>query len=211
MLAAPLVADAQPAERVYRIGWLANAPYDDPVWEAFIRGLRDRGWVEGRNFTVELRYSAGRNERLPGLATELVQGKPDLLVTVGTPASAAARQVTTTIPIVFYNVGDPVGSGFVASLARPGANLTGLASTSPGLHAKMLQLLKEAVPRVSRVAVFVNSAFPLHTTVYQPEVVAAARSLNLTLRPLEVRAPEDLDDAFATIAREKLSALVVLG
>jgi len=211
LLAAPLTADAQPAAKVYRIGWLGNAPYEPADWEAFIAGLRERGWVEGRNFTVEYRYSEGRNERFPALAAELIQGKPDLLITGGSPATAAARQATTTIPIVFYNAGDPVSSGFAASLARPGGNLTGLASTSPGLHSKMLQLLKEAVPGTSRVAVFVNSTFPLHTTVYRPEVIAAAKSLDLTLRFLELRSPGDLDDAFATIACEKLSALVVLG
>jgi putative ABC transport system substrate-binding protein len=212
LLAAPLLADAQPtAGKVYRIGWLASAPYDDPLWAAFVEGLRERGWLEGRNFTVERRHSDGRNERFAGLVAQLIQGKPDLLVTGGTPATAAAQQATRAIPIVFFNVGDPVESGFVASLARPGGNLTGLASTSPGLNSKMIQLLKEAVPGLSRVAVFVNSTFPLHVTVYQPEVVAAARSLNLTVRSLEVRAPDDLDAAFATIAREKLSALVVLG
>src|SRR5712691_6998353 len=216
LLATALTAGAQPAGKVYRIGWLGNAPYEPADWEAFIVGLRERGWVEGRNFTVEYRYSEGRNERFPALAAELVQGKPDLLVTGGSPATAAAQQATKTIPIVFYNAGDPVSSGFAASLARPGGNLTGLASTSPGLHSKMIQLLKEALPGTSRVAVFVNSNFPMHTTVYRPEVIAAAKNLNLTLRFLEVLSPGDLDGALVVlgqppsfVARARLAKLAL--
>jgi putative ABC transport system substrate-binding protein len=158
------------------------------------------------------RYSEGRTERLPGLAAELVQLNVDLLVATGTPATAAAKQATTTIPILFALVGDPVASGFVTSLARPGGNLTGLGgSSSGGIHGKMVQLLKEALPQTSGVAVFVNPTFSLHTTVYVPEVETAARQLGLPLKHVAVRTPDDLDGAFATIAREKLSALVVLG
>jgi len=165
LLSAPLAAEAQQhTGKVHRIGFLGNTPSppNSLGWEAFARGMRERGWVEGQNFTMERRYSEGRNERFPDLAAELVQGKPDVLLTAGTPATAAASAATTTIPIVFIAVGDPVGSGLVASLARPGGNVTGQGGLGAGMHVKMLDLLKEAVPRASRIAVLVNSAFPLH-------------------------------------------------
>ena len=164
--------------------------------------MRQKGWVEGQNFILDRRYDV-RDDRLPGLAAELVQGKPDLIVSGGTAATA-------TIPIVFVSVGDPVGSGLVASLARPGGNVTGQGGLGPQMHVKMLELLKEAVPKASRVAVFVNSSFPLHA-IYRNEIEWVARSLNIALKPFEVRAPEELDGAFATVAREKLHALIVLG
>ena len=212
LLSAPYTGEAQQAGRVYRIGWLGNAPPspNDPMWEAFIGAMRERGWVEGRNFTLERRFSENRNERLPELATELVRVKVDLLVTAGTAATAAAKRATTTVPIVFLLVGDPVGSGFVASLAQPGGNITGLGGLGAGLHAKMLELLKEAVPQASQIAMFVNSTFPLHAK-YRTEVEPVARTLRITLKPVEVRTPDDLAGAFATIAHEKLEALLILG
>ena len=213
LLAAPLAAEGQQAGKTYRIGWLGNTPSGDPAnTAAFQQSLRDLGWVEGQNIVFERRYSEGRPERLPSLAAELVRLKPDLIVTMGgTPSAAAAKQATTTIPIVFCYVGDPVASGFVASLSRPGGNLTGLGATGAGIHAKLLELMKEALPRISTVAVFVNSTFSLHTNVTQPEVEAAARNLRLTLRNVEVRSPQDLDGAFESSAREKLDAVIVLG
>jgi putative ABC transport system substrate-binding protein len=210
LIAAPLGTAAQPAGKVYRIAVLANV-FDPQLNDVFQQSLRELGWVEGRNIIFERRYSEGRNDRFPVLARELVRLQPDVMITSGTPATAAAKEATTTIPIIFAAVGDPVGSGLIASLARPGGNLTGLGSTGAGLHAKLVEFLNESIPRLSRVAVFVNSTFPLHTSVYRPEVEVAARSLNLTLTHVEVRTPEDLDGAFATITREKLGALVVLG
>ena len=209
-VATPVVAEAQPPGKVSRIGLLGNARLTELVSNAFSTGLRDRGWVEGQNFVWERRFSEGRNERFPSLATDLVQAKPDVIIAAGTAAAVAAKAATTTIPIVFYAVADPVASGLVASLARPAGNATGLGGLGPRLHAKMLELLKEAVPRATRIGIFVNPYFAVHT-VYRQEVELAARPMNITLLPVEVRFPEQLDDAFATVAREKLDALMILG
>jgi|RhiMethySRZTD1v2_1073278.scaffolds.fasta_scaffold261499_2 ABC-type uncharacterized transport system substrate-binding protein len=216
-LAAPLAAgvvsrtaDAQPTGKVSRIGLLGNARLTEVVAYTFSTGLRDRGWVEGQNFVWERRFSEGRNERFPGLAADLVQAKPDVIIAHGTAAAVAAKAATTTIPIVFYSVADPVGSGLVASMARPTGNATGLGGLGPRLHAKMLELLKEAVPRATRIGVLVNSDFTVHTA-YRHEVELVARPLKITLLPVEVRVPEQLDDAFTTVAREKLDAIMILG
>jgi len=208
-LAAPLVTEGQQAGKVYRIGLLENV-LSDELLSAVSAGLRERGWVEGQNFVWERRFSEGRNERFPSLAAELVQGKPDIIITAGTAATLAAKAVTTTIPIVFHSVGDPVGSGIVASLGRPGGNATGLGGLGPGLHAKMLELFKEAVPRASRIGLLVNPAFRLHTT-YRNEIDPVATKINVTLVPIEIQAPEQLDDAFATAANRKLDGLMILG
>jgi putative ABC transport system substrate-binding protein len=213
LLAVPNTPAAQQTGtgRVYRIGFLGISPLqpNSPTWQAFLGGMRERGWVENHNFAVEYRYSDGRNERYPALVAELVRAKVDLLVTAGTAATAAAKTATTTLPIVFVAVGDPVGSGFVASLARPGGNITGRGGLGPGMHAKMLDLLKEAVPQASRIAVFVNSTFPLHE-LYRTEIEPVAQTLRITLRPAEVRTPEELAGAFATLAKEKVDALLIL-
>jgi putative ABC transport system substrate-binding protein len=140
-----------PGEKVHRIGYLASAP--GPPEKVFLEGLRERGWIEGKNIVILRRYSEGRNERFPGFAAELVQLNIDLLVAFGIPATAAATAATTTIPIVFGFVGDPVGSGFVTSLASPGRNATGLGGEFSGIHIKMLELLTETVPKASRVGV----------------------------------------------------------
>jgi putative tryptophan/tyrosine transport system substrate-binding protein len=204
-LAAPLGARAQ---KVYRIGMLWNTP--NPRMEDVLRqGLRELGWVDGQNFVFERRYSEGRDDRHPALAAELVRLQPDLIITAGTPAALAAMAATTTIPVVFGTVGDPVGSGVVDSLARPGRNLTGTGSSGPEFAGKWLELFKEAVPSLARVGVFINSAFSLHAA-QRPHVEAAGRSLGLALTYVEVRTPEDVDGAFAAIAREKLGAVLVL-
>ena len=216
-LAAPLAAgalsrtaDAQPTGKVSRIEFLGNARVTELVSNMFSTGLRDRGWVEGQNFVWERRFSEGRNERFPGLAADLVQAKPDGIIAHGTAAAVAAKAATTTIPIVFYSVADPVGSGLVASMARPAGNATGLGGLGPRLHAKMLELLKEAVPRATRIGILVNPDFTVHTA-YRHEVELVARALNITLLPVEVRVPEQLDDAFTTGVREKLDAIMILG
>jgi putative ABC transport system substrate-binding protein len=206
LLAAPLAAEGQPAGKVYRIGMLGtgrNPQMEDLLWQ----GLRELGWIEGQNFVVERRYSEGRNDRHPAHAAELVRLQPDLIITVGTPATLAAKAATTTIPIVFLVVGDPVGSGLVSSLAQPGGNITGTGNAGPQLLGKHLELLKEAVPSLSRVGILINPAFHVAS---RPVVEAAARGLGLTLIYVEVRTPEDIDGAFAEISREKLGTVLIL-
>jgi putative ABC transport system substrate-binding protein len=213
LLAVPLAAEAQPAAKVYRIGLLGTVPLTDPgtshIWDGFLEGLRQLGYVEGQNFVIEGRYSEGRSERLPALAAELVQLKVDVIVAAATTADEAKR-TTSTIPIVMTNHGDPVGSRVVASLARPGGNVTGLSALSPALVGKQLQLLKEAVPRVSRVAVLSNPTHPSHPTSLQ-EAEVAARSLKVRLQILEARAPTEVAGAFSTVTKESAGALLVLG
>jgi putative ABC transport system substrate-binding protein len=210
-LAGTTVGCGQQPGRVFRLGWLGTSSDEKtPLGEAFNAGMRELGWIEDKNFTVERLLSEGQSERFPALAAELVQRKVDLIVTAGTAPTAAAKNATGTIPIVFHSVGDPVGSGFVASLARPGGNITGLGGLGPGLHTKQLELLKEAVPTIARIAMMTNSAFPLHR-VYRAEVEPTARRLGVTVTPVEVRVSEDIDGAFGTIAREKVDGLLILG
>jgi putative tryptophan/tyrosine transport system substrate-binding protein len=148
LCAAPWTTQGQQTGKVYRIGWLSGTSVaPSPTWTAFVEGMRELGWIEGQNFTVENLTYEGRNERLPALAAEAVQRKVDLIICSGTPPTTAAKSATTTIPILFYYVGDPVGAGFVASLARPGGNITGMGGLGPGVHAKMLELLKRWSPR----------------------------------------------------------------
>ncbi len=212
-LAAPLAAAAQQPAKVFRIGILGNAPPTTPetirMREAFLQGLRERGWVEGQNTIIERRYSEGRAERFPDLAAELVRLKVDLIVTIAGPAARAAKQTTTTIPIVAIALTDPVGQGLVASLARPGGNVTGLATLFPELAAKRLALLKETLPRVSRVAVLWNAANPGNVIIWK-EVQVAARTLGVTLQSREVRGPDDFEGTFALMTRERPDALMIV-
>jgi len=211
LLAAGLAVRAQTHGKVYRIGFLTTGSDPrSPPFDVFTQGMRELGWVEGRNYTVEIRYTEGRNERLPALATELVQRKVDLLVGTGSLPTAALKNATATIPILFLYVGDPVGSGFVTSLARPGGNVTGMGGLGPGIQAKQLELLKEVVPKMSRIAMLHNPEFPVHAS-FRAEVEPAARSLGVTLRPIELRSPDDIDPAFATLAREPVDALLIFG
>ncbi len=204
-----LAAQVPPAAKVFRIGWLGTA-HTDSEWDQFIEGLRERGWIEGKNLAFERLYSGGRSDRFPALAAQLVQRNVDLIVAVGTQPAVAARDATTTIPILFFYVGDPVGSGLVASLARPDRNLTRLGGFAAGLHVKQLVLLKEMVPKASRIAMFVNDDFPLHTVI-RAEVEPAARKLGVILIPIQAKVPDDIDIAFATIARDNIDALLILG
>lgn len=209
-----LPAEAQPAGKVYRIGIIAISSTPSPdvsrLWEAFFDELRELGYAEGRNLIVERRYSEGRTERFPELAAELVRLKVDVIVVFTTPAALAAKAATSTIPILFVNAIDPVGAGLAASLARPGGNVTGLAALSPELSTKRLELLKEVVPRVSRVAVLWNSENPANTLVLR-QTDEAARRLGVVLRSHEVRRPDDFAVMFATITQERPDALLVLG
>jgi putative ABC transport system substrate-binding protein len=213
LLAAPLAVDAQQPGNSYRIGYLGTSPPSTPDIlrnvEAFRQGLGELGWVEGKNIVIEWRYSAGRGERFPDLAAELVRLKVDLIVAVAAPATHASKQATTTIPIVGIALSDPVGQGLVASLARPGGNVTGLATLFPELAAKRLELLKETLPGVSRVAVLWNAANPGNVLQIR-ETKVAAQTLGLRLQSVEVRGPEDFQGAFAAMTRGRPEALVSL-
>ena len=181
LLATPLAAEAQPVAKVPRIGVLANnslASASVHYLEPFRQGLRDLGYVEGQNIVVEYRFAEWQEDRLPALAAELVQLPVEILVTVATPATRVARQATSTIPIVFMIVNDPVGQGFVASLAQPGGNVTGLSTLSSEISGKRLELLQEAVPGLRRVAVFWNAANPGMALQFR-EAQAAAQGLGL--------------------------------
>jgi putative tryptophan/tyrosine transport system substrate-binding protein len=206
LIATLLPAHAQPAGKVYRIGWLANDRYPAGD-EAFQRGLRDLGWVEGRNVIIENRFVQGKPSRAPELAAELVSLKVDLMVAIGGRA-LIAKQATSTIPVVFVVYGDPVRLGLVASLARPGGNLTGLTNIGTDLIAKRLQLLKEAVPGISRIAVLLKSGTPW-ANLWRGESDAAAQALGLHLQGVEVRDATEFERAFSDMARDRAEALVV--
>jgi putative ABC transport system substrate-binding protein len=213
LLVAPLVAQAQPAGKVPRIGYLALNPAANPqLHEAFRQGLRDLGYVEGRNVVIEYRDAEGKPERLPALAAELVALKVDVLVAQPTVAALAAKQATRTLPIVFP-VAEPVTSGLVTSLARPGGNITGLSILAPEMAGKGLELLKQAVPGVSRVAVLWDpGAFPERTAKDMlKEVEVAARALGVRLQFIEARGPDDFDRAFSEMTRARAGALTGLG
>jgi len=211
---APLVTDAQQPGKVFRIGILGNVPVTDPegtrLWGAFIQGLRELGYVQDQNITIVHLSSEGRYERLPALAADLVRLKVDVIVAPATQGVLAAKQATRTIPIVMTSGGDPVASGLVASLARPGGNITGLSSlVSPELGGKQIELLKEIAPRGPRVAVLSNPTNPTHALLLR-EVEVAARSLRVQLQLLEARRPEEFEGAFAAMTRERAGALLVL-
>jgi putative ABC transport system substrate-binding protein len=213
LLGAPRVACTQPAANVPRIGWLSIAsrtPEVAHLIEAFELGLRELGYLEGQTIAIEYRFADGRPERLPGLAAELIGRKVDIIVAPNPAGAQAAKQATRTVPIVMLAVVDPVGTGLVASLARPGGNITGLAATSsPEIVGKYLELLKQAVPKVSRVAVLRNPANP-DTAQMSREVERAARSLGVQLQVLDVTGPHELDGAFAAMTRDRAGALLVL-
>jgi putative tryptophan/tyrosine transport system substrate-binding protein len=213
---APLTVGAQPTGKVYRIGYLsigsASTTYTRPL-EAFRQGLRELGWAEGRTLFIEYRYAEGRADRLPALADELVRLKVDIIVASPTPSALAARDATRTIPIVGLSLTEPVAIGLVASLARPGGNITGLTyGVDTEIFGKQLQLLKEAIPGVRRVAVLTNPASggPSHP-LRMESVKSAARSLNLPLQILEVREPGDFETAFAAMLKEHAGALLLSG
>jgi putative ABC transport system substrate-binding protein len=204
-LAGPLAAGAQ-AGKIYRIGVLANV--SGGAWGAFIQGLRDLGYVEGQNITIEFRSSEGRYERLPDLAAELVRLKVDVIVAPANENVVVARQATRTIPIIMAGSFDPVESGLVASLARPGGNVTGLSFRAPEIEGNRLELLEEITPRVSRVAVLSNPTNrAIHSSLAEVEV--AARSLGVQVQILEARGPDEFQGAFAAMTRERADALLV--
>ena len=209
LFAAPLPAQAQAPGKVARVGYVFArvSSADQRLWDTARQGLRELGYVEGQNITLEVRWAEGRTERLPELVAELVRSKVDVLVVATTPGALAAKNATRTIPIVFVSVGDPVGNGLVASLARPGANLTGLGLLNPEISGKRLELLKESLPSISRVAVLTNPGNPVHA-VFWTETHTAAQTLGLKLQPISVRGPEDFDEAFRAAARGRADALL---
>ena len=213
MLSAAPTADAQSPTKVFRIGTLApGARPAAPDWKqrwAFVEGLRELGWIEGQNVVIEDRWADGKTDRLPALAAELVRLKVDAIFTRSWPAAVAAKLATTTIPIVIITAGDPVGTGLVASLAHPGGNITGLGDLTTELSAKRLELLKETVPKLSRVAVLWNSADGGMTLRFR-QIQAAAPTLGVTVRPLGVQEPEDFEQAFAAMTQERPDALFVV-
>jgi putative tryptophan/tyrosine transport system substrate-binding protein len=213
----PLAANAQPSTKVSRIGWLlaGSPPTDLNRREAggvavFRQGLHDLGYVEGQHFVMEYRYTEGNLERLPDLAAELVGLPVDLIMTGTTPETQAAQHATKTIPIVMVGISNPVGNGLVASLARPGGNITGLAILAPELVGKQLEFLKEILPTVSRVAVLWNPANPAHALTVRAADVAA-QALGVHLHRVEARGPDAFDSAFAAMTRAHAGALLVLG
>jgi putative ABC transport system substrate-binding protein len=177
--------------------------------EAFKRGLQELGYVEGQNIAIEYRWAEGRYERLPGLAAELVRLKVDVIVTHATPGTRAAQQATTTIPIVMATSGDAVGTGLIASLARPGGNTTGSTNLSTEINAKRMELLKEAIPRIRRVAALMNPANPFSEVVFK-QMGVTARSLGIEVRPAWVRRGDALDSAFSELVKARSDGLVIL-
>jgi ABC-type uncharacterized transport system substrate-binding protein len=203
----PLAARAQqPSKSV--IGFLSMASRSTFAFrlEGFRLGLRDFGYVEGTNITIEYRWAEGRYERLPELAAELVRSNVDLIVTHGTPGSLAAKRATTTIPIVMASIGDPVATGIVASLARPGANITGQSFFNPELRAKRIELLKEVMPRLTQVAVILNVDNPAIGPEFQA-METAAQALNIKLQPFRLREPSELVSAFERMEQTRAEAV----
>jgi putative tryptophan/tyrosine transport system substrate-binding protein len=199
------LAEAQQPTKIARIGVLRPGALPDAEFEAFRQGLRELGYIEGKNIIIEPRFAEGKVERLRDLVAELIQIKVDIIVTPGAPQTRAAKEATSTIPIVMVNVGNPVGAGLVTSLAKPGGNVTGLTTITTDLRGKRLELLKEAVPKLLRLAVLWNPDAPAG----REETEIAAPLLGLKLQLLEVRGPQDLDGAFRAAVKERSQALVV--
>jgi putative ABC transport system substrate-binding protein len=202
-------AQAQQPKKVSRIGFLSPTSDDSRV-EAFRQRLRELGYQPGQNVAIEYRWAEGRFERLPELAAELVRLKVDIVVAVVTQASLAVKGATRTIPIVMIGVADPEGSGLVASLARPGANITGTSSMTAEIVGKQLELIKETLPKIARVAALWNPANPIFQGIQRKEAETAARALGVQLQIQEARGFEEIDRAFGALARERARALIIL-
>ena len=205
-----IVAEAQQAGKVYRIGVLEtrSAALNAANLDAFRVGLQELGYKEGQNFEIVYRSSEGRNERFPNLVSELIRLKVDLILTRGTPAALAAKSAARTVPVVMASSGDPVATGLVASLARPGGNVTGLSNYNVEIYAKRIELLRELLPRLTRVASLFNIGNPINRIQWK-EVEQAAQALGIQPQLLDVRRPEDLPRAFDAAAKEHAEALIV--
>jgi len=210
ILLAPLTSDAQPSTKIPRVGFLfpGTSSLASLRLEPFRQALRELGYVEGQNLTLENRWAEGQLERLPDLAADLVRLKVDVILTAATPAAHAAKNATTTIPIVMVDPGDPVGTGLIASLAKPGGNTTGLSSTTPDVAAKNLELLKEAVPQGSRVAFLWNAVSPAAGLAWKA-AQDAAPALGIQLQSVEVRSAGEFESAFAAITTQRTDGLIV--
>jgi putative tryptophan/tyrosine transport system substrate-binding protein len=199
---------AQETKKIPRIGFLTLIANPDPLELIFLQSLRELGYDEGRNITIEYRRAAGKVQSLPQLAEELVRLKVDLIVVRATPVVQAAKNATTTIPIVMMGVGDPVRSGFVASLAHPGGNITGMSNMMPELAGKRLDLLREIRPKISRLAFLAYSPDPLHK-VFVKDAQEVAERLKIQLRPVVIDKVEEIESGFSTMNRERAEALIV--
>jgi ABC-type uncharacterized transport system substrate-binding protein len=206
-----LIGQAQQPKKVPRIGYLSagSASINLTRLEPFRQGLRELGYVEGKNIVIEYRYTEGKTDRFSALAAELVREKVEVILTVGTNSTQAARRATDTIPVVMTFVADPIGSGFVASLARPGGNITGLTNLAPELSGKWLELLKEMVPKSLRVGVLIDPTTPAQKVLLK-EMEGTAKTLAVEVQPAEVRAPNAIESAFATLKKGRPNALIVL-
>jgi putative tryptophan/tyrosine transport system substrate-binding protein len=212
LLALCASAEAQQAGKVYRIGLLFFAGFPSSITariEAFRQGLREAGYVEGKNVVIEYRYAEGKQDRLSVLGSELVHLKMDVIVTAGGSGTRAAKKATSTIPIVMTNDPDPVGNGFVASLARPGGNITGLSTLAPELSGKRLEILREVVPKLSRVAVLGTSTVPGYAPVFK-ETELAAKTFGMKLQYLDVLDSKDVETAFRAATKEEADAVLAL-
>jgi len=205
----PLAARAEQAEKKYTVGILSAGDENTALSAAFADALRELGWVEGRNVVFKYRYAENRRERLPELAADLVRLKVDVIAAAGTLAPLAAKRATATIPIVMTAAGDPLGSGLVASLARPGGNVTGMSLMAPDLGGKRLELLKDVLPRLSRVAVLWNAANPYSALVFK-ETQTGGQTLGIEVQSLEVRDPDDFDGTFEAVRRQHPEALITV-
>jgi len=212
ILLAPLATDAQQPKKVPLVGFLSSVSPSSisARTEAFRQGLREFGYVEGKNIVIEWRYAEGDADRLRELAAELVRLKVDVIVTGGPAVNRSAKEATVTIPIVLGFDNDPVGNGFVASLARPGGNITGLSTLSPEISGKQMELLKEIIPKISRVAVFGNSIQPGNPQALR-ETELAAGALRAQLQYLDIRTPKDIETAFRAANKGRADAVLVLG
>jgi putative ABC transport system substrate-binding protein len=208
LLALCLTAQAQQPTKIPRIGYL-NAFHQPTRVEIFRQGLRELGYMEGKNIAIELRSAEGKLDRLPALAADLVRLKVDIIVTGGSSPTRAAKEATTTIPIVMAQDGDPVGSGFAASLARPGGNITGLSALAPELNGKRLELLREIVPRLSRVAVLGTSTQPGNAQQLR-EVDLAAKAFGVKLQYLDVLGPNDIETSFRAATKGRAEAVLMI-
>lgn len=204
-------AHAQPSTKIFRLGYLAGSSLTVNVdrVEAFLQGLRELGYVQGKNIVLEYRAAEGKSERYPALASELVSLKVDVIVTAGAASTRAAREATSTIPIVMVQDGDPVGSGFVASLARPGGNVTGLSTLAPEISGKRLEILKEIIPKLSRLAILGTSKYPGNAQSLK-ETELAAMALGVRIQYLDALGSQDIEPAFRAARRESADAILLL-
>jgi len=211
LIAVAVIAEAQQPAKIPRIGYLSGSfgSTSPDRREAFRQGLRELGYIEGKSILVEYRYADGKFDRLPALATELVRLKVDIILTAGPQATRPAKEISSTIPIIMAQDPDPVGNGFVASLARPGGNITGLATFAPELSGKQLELLKETIPQLSRVAVFGTSTNPGNAQNLR-EAELSAKAFGVRLQYVDVLGPKDFEAAFRAASKERADAVLIL-